>query len=154
MDTVKSLQVFALSCNDVSRLTLSALDAGSLRKLCDDLKAHKQWRRGEILSYHTLELFAKHAPYQAIRTVYSELLRQFFWGYMLRGMKGSQETINAMYDPYFDSLIDALEKMDIPRFSACLEALIIRELGSTVKILSQLGIPGAERILIPDEKEI
>ncbi|MBS6954591.1 MAG: GntR family transcriptional regulator [Enterocloster asparagiformis] len=154
LDMVKSLQLFALSCNDVSRLTLSALDADSLGKLCDDLKARKQWRRGEILSYYALELFAKHAPYQAIRTVYSELLRQFFWGYTLRGVKGSQESINAMYDPYFDLLIDALEKMDIPRFSSCLEALIIRELGSTVQILSQLGIPGVERILIPGETEI
>ncbi|MCD7909231.1 MAG: hypothetical protein LUH04_16410 [Clostridium sp.] len=69
-------------------------------------------------------------------------------------MKGSQETINAIYDPYFDSLINALEKADIPRFSACLEALIIHELGSTVNTLSQLGIPGVERILIPDEKKI
>lgn len=151
LDTAESLQIFALSCRDVSQLTLSSLDTDSVRKLCGELKAHKQGRRGETLSYFILNLIAGYAPYQAIRTVYSELLRQFFWASALQGINGSREAVNAMYDPYFDELTGALEKTDFSRFSAALEALLLHELRRTVDFLSQLGIPGAENLLIPDK---
>ncbi len=151
LDMVEGLQIFVLSCREVSLLTFSSLDADLAGKLCEKLKKQKQFRRGENLSYFVLDLIAKHAPYQAIQIVYSELLRQNFWGYALRGMKGSQEAINAVYDPYFDELIDALEKADFSRFSAKLEELMRYELCSNLDLLFQLGIPGAEGILIPDE---
>lgn len=151
LDMVEGLQIFVLSCREVSLLTFSSLDADLADKLCEKLKKQKQFRRGENLSYFMLDLIAKHAPYQAIQIVYSELLRQNFWGYALRGMKGSQEAINAVYDPYFDALIDALEKADFSRFSAKLEELMRYELCSNLDLLFQLGIPGAEGILIPDE---
>ena len=151
LDMAESLQIFALSCKDVSLLTLSSLDADSVQTLCCQLKKHKQWQRGETLSYFILNLIARHAPYQAIRTVYSELLRQLFWAYALRGMNGSQETINAIYAPYFDAMIDALETQDFPRFSIALEDLILHDLRGSIDSMSRLGIPGAETILIPDK---
>ena len=151
VDMAESLQIFVLSCKDVSFQMLSFLDAGSLEKLCGGLKEHKQWRRGETLSYFVLDIIAKHAPYQAIRIIYSELLRQNFWGYALRGMRGSQETINAVYDPYYDALIDSLEKADFLQFSSNLEELMFYELCSGIDLLSRLGIPGTENILIPDK---
>lgn len=150
MDMAESLQIFALSCKDVACLTFSSFDSGSLQELCGKLKIHKQWKRGETLSYFILNLITEHAPYQAIRTVYSELLRQFFWAYALLGVNESQESVNAMYDPYFDMLIDSLEKQDLPRFSASLEVFLLFELRKTVGSLIRLGIPGAESILIPD----
>ena len=146
----EGLQVFVLSCREVSMLTLSSLDAAAAGKLCNELKEQRQWLRGETLSYFVLDLIAKRAPSQTIQTVYSELLRQNFWGYALRGMKGSQEAINAIYAPYYDELIEALEKTDFPQFSAKLEDLMHYELCSNLNILSRLGIPGAENILIPD----
>ncbi|WP_195986024.1 GntR family transcriptional regulator [Clostridium sp. D33t1_170424_F3] len=151
LNMVEGLQVFALSCREVSLQTFSSLDAASVDKLCKALKKHKQWRRGETLSYFVLDLIAKHAPYQTIRIVYSELLLQNFWGYSLRGMKGSQEAINAIYDPYYDEFIETLEKTDFPRFSAKLEELMLYELHSNVNILSRLRIPETENILIPDK---
>lgn len=151
LDMLESIQVLALSCKDVSLLTLSSLDAVGAGKLCGELKMHKRRRRGETLPYFVLDLIARYAPHQAIRTVYSELLRQHFWGYALRGMKGSQETINAIYDPYFDAMIDALEKTDPARFCASLEDLMFYELHSNVDLLSRLGVPGTEHILIPDK---
>lgn len=147
----EGLQVFVLSCREVSMLTLSSLDAAAAGKLCNELKEQRQWLRGETLSYFVLDLIAKRAPSQTIQTVYSELLRQNFWGYALRGMKGSQEAINAIYAPYYDELIEALEKTDFPQFSAKLEDLMHYELCSNLNILSRLGIPGAENILIPDK---
>ncbi len=151
LDMARSLQILALSCREVSLTTLSSLDTHTIGQLCDELETNRQRRRGEVLSYFLLDQITLHAPYQALRTVYSELLRQFFWAYALRGTKGSQKTINAMYDPYFDVLIDSLRKADLPQFSAKLEELIIAELRSTLNTLSQLGISDAENILIPDQ---
>ncbi len=150
LDMAEGLQLFALSCKEISLLTLTSLDPVSTRKLCRKLKEHKQCRRGESLSYFVLDLIAKHAPYQAIRTIYSELLRQNFWGYAIRGMKGTQESINAIYDPYYDGLVEALEKTDYSLFSSRLEELMFYDFRSSMNILSRLGIKGTENILIPD----
>lgn len=150
LDMVESLQIFALSCKNVSLITLNSLDSGSIELLCQKLYAVKKCQRGEILSYFILDRIAELAPYQAIRTIYSELLRQFFWAYALRGMNGSQETIHTIYAPHFDALIGPLEKGDFAQFSANLEVFMIDELSRTVDTLSQLGITGVENILIPD----
>ncbi|MBS7009941.1 GntR family transcriptional regulator [Anaerostipes sp.] len=151
LDLTESLQIFALSCKEVSMLTLSSLDLNSVKQLCQKLKANRERRRGETISYFILDWIAKSAPYQAIRTVYSELLLQFFWSYAFRGLQGKQETINAIYEPYFDTLIESLNKRDFPRFSVVLEELVNYEFCKTMDILSRLGIPGAEHILIPDK---
>lgn len=151
LDMAESLQIFALSCKDVSFLMLSSFDSASVQGLCQELKQHKQWRRGETLSYFVMDQIAKRAPYQVIRTIYSELLRQNFWGHALRGMKGNQEVMNAIYDSYYDGLIEALEQTDFSRFSTKLEDLMLYELRSSVDLLFQLGIPGTENILIPDK---
>ena len=151
LDMAESIQIFALSCKDISLLTLASLDSDLIGKLCQQLNAIKNWHRGDILSYFILNLIAEHAPYQTVRTIYSELLRQFFWAYALRGMMGSQETISAVYAPYFDALIGSLEQMDFYRFSESLEALTVYELRKIVEFLSRLGIPGAENILILDK---
>ena len=150
LDMAESLHIFALSCREVSLLTLSSPGSDMAGRLCGELKARKQWRRGEVLSYFLLDFLAQNAPYQAIRTVYSELRRQFFWAYALRGMEGSQAQINALYDPYFDALIGALEKEDASRFSAVVEELAVSELLRTVELLSQLGVPGANALLLPN----
>ena len=42
-------------------------------------------------------------------------------------MIGSQDTVNAVYGPYMDVFIEALEKTDFLRFSEELEALMIYE---------------------------
>ena len=74
----ESIQMLALSCKDVSVLTLSSLNTESIEELCVKLKAYKGLRRGENLSYFILSTVGESAPYQTIRTVYSELMRQFF----------------------------------------------------------------------------
>lgn len=150
LDMIESLQVFALSCRDISLLTLSSLDTDSIGQLIQKLNVNKQWQRGETLSYFTLGLMIEYIPYQAIRTVYSELLQQFFWAYVFQGMKGSRELINRIYTPYQDELINSLEKRDFHRFSIKLEELVIHDLRRILGFLSQLGIPGTENLLIPD----
>lgn len=149
LDMAESLQILALSCKEVSQLTLASLDSGGLGRMLRALNANKAARRGSVLSYFVLDQIARYAPYQAIRCVYSELLRQFFWAYPLRGAEGSQETVNASYDPYSDVLIEALEERDFPRFAASLEELLVYDLRRTVNSLSRLGVPGVERLWIP-----
>lgn len=151
LDTADSLQMLALSCKDVSTLTLSSLSPDSIERMCQELKAQKKAGHGETLSYFILNLIAQHAPYQTIRTVYSELLRQFFWAYALRGMmEKNQESINAIYAPYQEALTASLEKRDFVRFSALLEEFIIDEFHRTMESMSQLHIPGTRNILLPD----
>ncbi|EFD01492.1 transcriptional regulator, GntR family [Hungatella hathewayi DSM 13479] len=150
MDMAESLQILALSCQAVSQLTLSSLNTTFVEQLCRDLKAHRQRRRGETLSYFLLGLIGNHAPYQTIRTVYTELLRQIFWAHAFHGMKGSADTIHAIYDPYYDTFIDSLEHLNFLRFSVTLEALILFELRCTVDYLLHFNVPGAENILVPD----
>jgi len=65
-------------------------------------------------------------------------------------MKGTQESINAIYDPYYDGLVEALEKTDYSLFSSRLEELMFYDFRSSMNILSRLGIKGTENILIPD----
>ena len=84
------------------------------------------------------------------RTVYTELLRQIFWAHAFHGMKGSADTIHAIYDPYYDTFIDSLEHLNFLRFSVTLEALILFELRCTVDYLLHFNVPGAENILVPD----
>lgn len=153
LDMAESLQVLALSCRDVSLLTLSSLDAVSIEQLCQKLKKNKERQRSELLSYFTLNLIAKSAPYQAIRTVYSELLRQFFWANVFQGMKGNQEVINRLYAPYEEVFIESLEKRDFPCFSAKLEELIIHDLRKILGFLSKLGVTETEKLFIPDESK-
>ena len=150
LDMAESLQILALSCKAVSLLTLSSLGPGEIRLLSDELKANKRRRRGETLSYFALSQLAEHAPYQAVRTVYSELLRQFFWAYALRGLDERQETLNAIYAPYSDALIHSLETTDYSRFSTVLEELLIYDFRKIVGSMSMLGIAGAEKLLVPD----
>lgn len=150
LDMAESLQLFALSCRSVSELTLSSLPPDSIRQLQQELRMVVNRQQYELLNYIVLEQLAKFAPYRAIRTVYSELLRQLFWGRSIHGMKGDQKTINKMYGPYLDDLLKCLEPLDVSQFSAKLEELTTYELLETVRNLSRLEIPGAEKLLVPD----
>lgn len=153
LDLAESLQIFALSCRGVSEQTLLALDSDSLRQWREELERIRELQRYEVLGYCILGLLAKSAPYQAVRVIYSELLRLFFWGNPLRGMKGDRTAINAAYAPHLQKMIRYLKEADIVRFAAELEVFITGEFRETVDYLVRMGIPGADAILIPDESE-
>lgn len=147
---LESLQIFALTCREVTERTLSALDLDSRCQWIQELEKIKGFQHFEVIGYCILELLAKWAPYQAIRVVYSELLPLLFWGYPLRGIKGGQGMVNAAYAPYIDKLIGYLETGNILRFSAKLEAFMLWELREKAECLAGLRIPGADGVLIPE----
>ncbi len=153
LDLTSSLQMFALSCRSISKLTLASLTPASIRHWISHLCKIRSMGRYELVTYASLELLSKYAPYQTIRTVYTELLRLLFWGNPLRGMRGVPDVTNAMYGPYFSCMIASLKEKQIDRFSAKLEELLLFELRVTVDQLLQVGIPEAGTILVPSKNE-
>lgn len=149
VDMMESFQILALSCRETCVLTLSSLDAHAIELIRRKLKIQKERKRGEPLSFQMMDIIIKYAPFQTIRSVYSELQQQFFWANAFHGMIGSQDTVNAVYGPYMDVFIEALEKTDFLRFSEELEALMIYEFRKTAGFMSKIGIPGTETIWIP-----
>lgn len=150
LEVAESLQIFALSVRAVSEVTLTSLDGASLGKWKQFLLDFKERGRCERLIYASLVLISEYAPFQALRTVYSELLRLLFWGNPLQTMLGVSESGNLFFAPYFERILHSLDRRDIRCFSSTLEFLVFHELQRTVKVLTQLRIQGAENILIPD----
>ena len=63
---VEGLQIFVLSCREVSLLTFSSLDADLADKLCEKLKKQKQFRRGENpVSYTHLDVYKRQFQYHS-----------------------------------------------------------------------------------------
>ncbi len=148
-DMAEGLQIFALSARAVFEITLARLDAGALCRWKKRLQTLKSGGHYELVAYASLELLAEHAPCETIRTVYSVFLRLLFWGYPLRGLREKQENVNLHFIPCFDRMTDALEQGDIAVFSSAMERLLLHELRVTREELLQLGIAGADAILIP-----
>lgn len=153
LDMLESLQILTLSCGAVAELSLKSLDAGAIQIWKRRLSAIKEMPYYDVLIYTVLDLVANAAPYKTIRTVYTELLQQLFWGNPLRGMKGDRETINALLEPYLTGLIACLENADIPGFCSWLEAFTMYELRDSASRLLQLGIQEANAVLVPGSGE-
>lgn len=153
LNVVESLQFFSLSCRAVCEITLTSLDAHSIGLWREKLMMIKDIRHYDVLSYAILDLIAKTAPYKTIQLIYSELLKQLFWGNALRGLRGTQETANRMFEPYLTRLIDCLEECNFSAFSDKVEELMLFDLKNTIGYLLQVGIHEANKILIPEKDE-
>lgn len=153
LDTVQSLQFLALSCKEVTRVTLASLTPSEMqqwkKRLCD----LSQQQRYGVTSYSIIKLITQFSPYQTIRQVYTELLRQFFWAHAFRNRYDRPDTIRQLYKPSMECFIECLDQQDIARFSAQLETLLFHELRIGAEYLLQIGVEGAKDILIPDEHD-
>lgn len=150
LDMAQSLQILTLSCKRVSQVTISALNAEEIQKSMELLTTVETRRQYQLLSYDALDLLKKYAPYQAIRTIYEELLQQLFWGYGLRSLWKISDDTEDFYITCYKTLMHALEKADSALFSAKLEELLVHEFRLTISRMVQLGIHEAEPLLIPD----
>lgn len=90
LELAESLQIFALSGKAVSEITLASLDDPSLCRWKQCLYDLKTRGHSERLIYTCLSLISEYAPFQTLRTVYSELLRLLFWGNPLQEMLETQ----------------------------------------------------------------
>lgn len=150
LDMAQSLQILTLSCKTVSEITISALDMKGLREGMEFLSAVDSRQQYQLITYDTLDLLRRSAPYQAIRDIYGELLQQLFWGYGLRSLWKENDDQTDFYITYYKSFMQSLKEADSVQFSQKLEELMIHEFRLTISKLVQLGIQEAERLLIPD----
>ena len=85
LDYAQSMQIIALSCREVSRITAAAFTPADRSRVMERLKLHCAGFDGRNwLPTAFFELFTHMAPYQAIRNIYTELYQQLLWGYPAR----------------------------------------------------------------------
>lgn len=150
LDMAQSLQILTLSCKTVSEITISSLDADGIRKSMGLLATVESRQQYQLITYDALDLLKKFAPYQAIRTIYGELLQQLFWGYGLRSLWKVSDEHTEFYIACYKFFMQSLEDRDSVRFSEKLEELMVHEFRLTISRMILLGIDEAERLLIPE----
>lgn len=149
LDFAQSFQFVALSCRATARITIASMNDSSIHDWIELLEKVKLSNIYENLIYVCYEFISLYAPYQTIRTVYTELLRQLFWGLPLRDLHGDRESINAHFLPYLESLKECLYNVNPEGFAEKFEQLQITETEQIIKSLLRRGIQEAESILIP-----
>ena len=150
LDLLQTFHILCLSCRACAKATTASMDAPALRQWAGTLLQVKRSGLYENLIYLNYEMIAHHAPYQAVRSVYAELTRQFFWGVPLQDLHGDRQHTNAYFLPHLEAMVDCLSRGDGAGFSAELELLQFAEIGYMARYLSGLGIREAERIVLPD----
>lgn len=146
----QSLQLLTLSCRATAEVTISSLNSADLQLCREHFLKLQERRQYELSAFAALELIKQFAPYQAIRTVYTELLQQLFWGYSLRSLRQPDQDRRALYMTYHEAFIKSLEAADAACFAEKLEELMKLDFHGTIKNLTQSGIQEAERLLIDD----
>ena len=72
------MQIIALSCREVSRITAAAFTPADRARVMERLKLLQRLGRQELASYGILELFTHMAPYQAIRNIYTDCTNSYY----------------------------------------------------------------------------
>ncbi|MBU9727183.1 hypothetical protein [Diplocloster modestus] len=67
----------------------------------------------------------------------------------MRSMHGDQKTINEFYQPYYDALLDSIERCDSEGYAEILEAIMMYEIRFAVEQLVKLGIMEAADLVLP-----
>lgn len=149
LDYAQSMQIIALSCREVSRITAAAFTPADRALVMERLKLLQRLGRQELASYGILELFTHMAPYQAIRNIYTELYQQLLWGYPLRSIITDQARRTACI-AYLDTFMECLEQSDVEGLSAHLEEFIYSELRFASAELEKLGIGNVTPLALRD----
>lgn len=148
LDMAQSLQFLTLSCRDIAEDTIRLLGEGELQTCRKRLAALKERQRYELTAYTALDLLKCFAPYEAVRTVYKELLQILFWGYSLKDIWVNDETRISFYLSCIEEFDRFLSEKDAAGFSGKLEELLVQEFRLTIQILISQGIHEAEKLLV------
>lgn len=140
VDCKDSLEFLALSCRDVVSVTVSSLQTAQKEQWLEQLRLFEQLGKYDMTAVFSLKYISQVAPYQTIRVVYAELYQHLLWGVPLRGMMGTQETLNHFYRPYHGVLIDCLKRSDAEGFAAKLGELLEYEVKAVSEKLHEFGI--------------
>lgn len=140
MDSKQSLQLFALSCRKTAAVTIASIDEDCRRQWLERLYEYGRQEMFNYVSAFSLKYISWNAPLRTIRTVYTELYKLLFWAVPIRGLMGSQETVNTFYRPYYHSMVACLEKSDAEGFAALLEEILCREVDRIDGLLRKSGM--------------
>lgn len=143
LDFTKSLHILYLSCRQTSESTVRSLDKAAVENWKKQIKTCFKAQRYELVAYVILKLVSEEAPYTAVRTIYTELFQQLFWGHTLQSMERNPQKFSSYYLPYFDYFTDCLNRSDAGGFSVKLEELMRHEIEFAVSQLLELGIDAA-----------
>ena len=146
----KSVHILALSCGQVSRETLAAMDRETAESWSAQLEGYAQMGRHELTPYAIINMISQDAPWRAVRTVYTALFRNLFWGYPLRSLVEDPVGYNAFYVSQLQYFRDCLARRDAAAFSARLEELLWYEMGPIVDQLVALGIGEAAGLALEE----
>ena len=148
LDFTKSLHLLSLSCRQVAEITISSMNESAVENLEEQLKTCFQSQQQELVAYVIINQLSKDAPYATIRTIYTELFQQLFWGYPLQSMEQNPHHHLSFYLPYFDLFLDCLERSDAAGFSINLEKVMKHEIEFTIGQLIKLGIDDAAALVL------
>lgn len=140
IDFAQSLHILTLTCRACAEATFSSMSPVLFRLCREKLNEIKSIHRHESVVFTSLGFISQYAPSDAVREIYEQLRQVLLWGYPLRGLHGSRETINSFYLPFIDAISDSLDRRDVPGLAAKLEYMMEHEHFFAVKQLSKLGI--------------
>ena len=147
----QSFQLLALSCRLSLKTAEPSLMTETVQKIWKaEVERIMQLRRYNVIVYYSLELVAQYSCSHTVRTVYSEAIRQLFWGYPLLNMRGSLADAETFYLPYIKEFQNCMDTGDIQRFAVRLEELMYLEVQLTAAFLFEKKICTASDIFIPD----
>lgn len=148
LDMAQSLQFLTLSCRDIAKDTIRVLGEEELQMYRKRLSSLKDRQCYDLIGYTSMDFLTGSAPYQAVRTIYKELLQMLFWGYSLRNIWKNEASRITCYLPFFEEFDRSLAEKDAIYFSGKLEELMVQEFHFTIQTLVSLGIHEAGKLLV------
>lgn len=147
----QSFQLLAFSCRLSLQTAELSLITETVQKIWKaEVERIKQLQRYDMIVYRSLELVARYSCSHTVRTVYSEAMRQLFWGYPLLNIHGRLDAAKAFYLPYIKDFQNCMDTGDIQRFAVRLEELLYLEVQLTTAFLLEKKICSASDIFISD----
>lgn len=143
LEYAQCFQILALSCRNVSKITIDSLDDTSRMQFKEQLLLWKRLKRYDLSAYTILEFITRLAPFKTLRKVYTELFQQLIWGYPLRSMTKADENPNRIHHYELDYFIDCLEHRDSTGISSKLEEIILYDFEFSLIKLDELGLDEA-----------
>lgn len=143
LEYAQCFQLIALSCREVSKITIDSLNEASRMQFMEQLLLWKRLERYDLSAYTILEFITRLAPYETLRKIYKELFQQLIWGYPLRSLTKKDENSNGMHQWKLDYFIDCLERRDSEGISIKLEEIIQNDFEFSITQLERLGFDGA-----------
>ena len=141
-----SMQIFVFSCREIAELTINSMNQDEVNECIEGLETIKKINKLDLITSYSFSFLAVYAPSSFLRTVYSILYGQSFWGYPIQSKLGTRESINASYLAYYEKMICCLKSLDASGFAAYLEELLLTRMRGISGILADVGITEAESL--------